>query len=127
MGVGRPSKYDPIFIKKVDEYLATTGREQTELPTREGFSLYIDVNDETLIEWEKKYPDFSATVKRLDSLQKNQLINDGLYGGKEVNSSMAIFLLKANHNMIETEKKLLGNADGSKLESLVIIQDAGQT
>ena len=26
-------------------------------------------------------------------------MNDGMYGGKEVNAAMAIFLLKANHGL----------------------------
>jgi hypothetical protein len=102
MGVGRPTKYDPKFIDKIDEYLATTGREQTELPTIEGFALYIDVSRDSIYEWMKEYKEFSDTIKKLEDKQKNQLINDGLYGGKEVNPGMAIFLLKANHKLIET-------------------------
>jgi hypothetical protein len=128
---GRPTKYDPIFVAKVEEYLSTTGREQTELPTKEGFAEFIDVDDDTLDNWADEKdkdgnlirPDFFGALKRITSKQKNQLINDGLYGGKEVNPGMAIFLLKANHNMIETERKLVGNPDGSKLESLVVIKD----
>jgi hypothetical protein len=39
------------------------------------------------------------SIKKLADLQKNQLMNDGMYGGKEVNAGMAIFLLKAVHGL----------------------------
>jgi hypothetical protein len=47
-------------------------------------------------------------------------MTDGLYGGREVNASMAIFLLKAIHGLKENEpstliqvniKPILGNLD----------------
>lgn len=97
---GRPTKYIPeIIYPKIDEYLSTCGRENTELPTVEGLANYLNVNKDTIMEWAKVYPDFSVYLKKLSDKQKNQLINDGMYGGKEVNSSMAIFLLKAIHGL----------------------------
>jgi hypothetical protein len=121
---GRPTKYDSIFINKVSEYISTTGREQTELPTKEGFCQYIGINTDTLWEWCKENKELSDAIKNLEERQKNQLINDGMYGGKEVNSTMAIFLLKANHNMIETERKQLVGADGETFR--VVIGDGLQ-
>jgi len=53
-------------------------------------------------------------------------MNDGLYGGKEVNSTMAIFLLKANHGLIEKSALDL-TTDGEKLEGLVIVKDASKS
>jgi len=90
------------MVQELDEYLRTTGREQTSLPTVEGYSLWLGVDDDQINEWTKRYPEFHAAIKRLKALQKNQLMEDGLYGGKEVNSTMAIFLLKVNHAMVET-------------------------
>jgi hypothetical protein len=46
-----------------------------------------------------------------------------MYGGKEVNSTMAIFLLKANHGMIETEKKMLVGENGESLKGLIQINE----
>lgn len=106
---GRPTKYDPAFINQIDEYIATTGKEQMTLPKREGFARYIGINIDTLVEWCKIHPEFSVAIKKIDELQKENLMDDGLYGGKEVNSTMAIFLLKVNHGMVETEKKILAN------------------
>lgn len=122
---GRPLKYpdENIIVQKAEEYLRTTGREQTSLPTIEGLALYLGMDDEEVSIYSKRYQKFSATVKRIFAKQKLQLMEDGMYGGKEVNSSMAIFLLKANHGMIETEKKILSGDKDSPLK--VNITDYG--
>lgn len=104
------------MIQIAKDYINSCGREATELPTIEGLALVLGVDDETIGLWGKKHPEFSATIKELVGKQKNQLINDGMYGGKEVNSTMAIFLLKANHNMIETERKMLVGESGNEIQ-----------
>lgn len=96
---GRPTKFSPAVYNKVEEYLAMCGRENTSLPTLEGLAGYLDVTTETIRVWGKEKPEFSATLKKLVEKQKQQLMDDGMYGGKEVNAAMAIFLLKANHGM----------------------------
>jgi len=98
---GRPTKYTPELNNELDKYLSTTGKEQMSLPTIQGFSLWLNVNDDTLNEWGKKYPTFSATLKRLKDIQAQQLINDGIYGGKEVNATIVKLLLQNNHGMRE--------------------------
>ena len=75
------------------------GREQMSLPTIEGLADYLDVTSDTIRRWSKENQEFSATVKRILDKQKIQLMQDGMYGGKEVNAAMAIFLLKANHGL----------------------------
>ncbi len=101
--IGRPTKYIPETIHpKIEEYITSCGREATELPTVEGLAIHLQVNPDTLFTWAKDYPAFSESIKRILALQKKQLMNDGMYGGKEVNSTMAIFLLKVNHGMVET-------------------------
>lgn len=98
--IGRPTKYIPdIIYPQVEEYFEQCGREQTTLPTIEGLALYLNVNTDTLGEWSKQHPEFSVTIKKIFEKQKEQLMNDGMYGGKEVNAAMAIFLLKANHGL----------------------------
>lgn len=98
---GRPTKYDPLFVDYLDGYLATTGKEQKSLPTIQGFALYLKVNDDTLNEWGKIHPEFSATLIKLKNLQAKQLIDDGIYGGKEVNATIVKLLLQNNHGMKE--------------------------
>ena len=118
---GRPTKYiHQLIHPKIEEYLSFCGRENTKLPTVEGLANHIDVNTETVYEWVKNYPEFSNYIKKLAQLQKDQLINDGMFGGREINASMAIFLLKAIHGLKENDpntlvqvnvKPILGNID----------------
>ncbi len=99
--VGRPTKYTPDMPAKVDEYLKTCGREQTSLPIIEGFAIFLNVHKDTLYEWAKKYPEFSDALDKIRIYQKKQLIDDGIYGGKEVNSTIVKLLLMNNHGMME--------------------------
>jgi len=96
---GRPTKYYPEIINKIDGYFQTVGREQTSLPTIEGLAEYLDISTDTIWRWGKKHKKFSDAIKKVAEKQKKQLMDDGMYGGKEVNAAMAIFLLKVNHGM----------------------------
>lgn len=111
MRTGRPTKYREEFNDELDKYLATTGKEQMSLPTIQGFSLWLDVNDETLTEWAKRYPEFSATLERLKKIQAKQLIDDGIYGGKEVNATIVKLLLQNNHGMKERTDQTTNDKD----------------
>jgi hypothetical protein len=97
--MGRPTKYYPAIVDKIELYFQQCGREQTALPTVEGLADYLDITSETVKIWARKFPDFSLSIKKLFDKQKTQLMNDGMYGGKEVNAAMAIFLLKCNYGM----------------------------
>lgn len=107
--MGRPTKYDPSFVAAVDEYLNTTGKEQTTLPKIESFALFIGVHKDTLYEWASKtddngnlvYPEFSDALGKILLRQAEQLIDDGIYGGKEVNATIVKLLLMNNHGMRE--------------------------
>jgi hypothetical protein len=99
--MGRPTKYNPNFVNELDNYIKTTGKEAMSLPTIEGFALYLDVSRDSLYEWAKLYKDFSDTLRKIEILQKQQLINDGIYGGKEVNASIVKLILQNNHGMKE--------------------------
>lgn len=98
---GRPTKYRPSFIAEVDKYLETTGKEQKHLPKIESFAIWLDVNKSTLYEWAGKYPEFSDALEKIMQRQAEQLIDDGIYGGKEVNSTIVKLLLQNNHGMKE--------------------------
>jgi hypothetical protein len=117
---GRPTKYKGDYSQELEEYLSTCGREQTKLPKVGEFARFIGINDDTSNEWTKKYKEYSATIKKLKSIQRAQLMDDGLYGGKEANVAMAIFLLKSNHDMIETDRKILSGEDGAPLGVVVL-------
>ena len=111
---GRPTKYHSGIPKLVDEYLKTTGREQTHLPKLESLALYLEINKDTLYEWAKHHPEFSDALAKLMALQAQQLIDDGIYGGKEVNSTIVKLLLMNNHGMREEKKQEIqvGNIPG---------------
>jgi hypothetical protein len=119
MKVGRPSKYDDNFIQEVDKYIETTGKENMEIPTKEGFALWIGVDDDTLDNWanlkdeEGKmiHKEFFGALKKLMQKQKVQLINDGIYGGKEVNSTIVKLLLQNNHGMKERVDQTTNDKD----------------
>ncbi len=98
---GRPTEYDPIFVQKADEYLATTGKEQTHLPKIESFAIYLDVSKKTLYNWAKQHPEFLHALEKIMERQCEQLIDDGIYGGKEVNATIVKLLLQNNHGMKE--------------------------
>lgn len=124
--VGRPTKYVYTMLDDIEEYIKYCGREQTELPTLEGCAEYLKIDTDTIVEWCKENKEFSVAIKRLKEKQKNQLMNDGMYGGKEINTAMAIFLLKVNHNMVETSHTDI-TSDGEKLEGVVIYKPEKNT
>lgn len=117
---GQPTKYNETMIEKLKDYVKSCGREATELPTVEGFAEYVDVDPDTIGNWGEAFPEFFGAIKKLKAKQKNQLINDGLYGGKEVNQAMAIFLLKANHGMVETSRMEVSGEHGGPLQYKII-------
>lgn len=101
MITGRPTKYKPEYCDKVDEYLATASKENMHLPKIESFALFLGVNKDTLYEWAKLYPDFSDALSKIMLFQGERLIDDGIYGGKEVNATIVKLLLQNNHGMKE--------------------------
>lgn len=120
--MGRPTKYKTEFVQKVDEYLAlcvdveydwtksvTEGkglsgeswehRTKVKLPTREGFSTFIDIDMGTLEDWEHLYPDFCRALGKIKKEQQDRLIEKGLSG--DYNPTIAKLILSANHGMKE--------------------------
>jgi hypothetical protein len=108
---GRPTKYHPeVIIPQIEEYMVSLNT--NELPTREGLAIFLNIDMDTVRTWSVRYPQFSRSIKKIDAIQKQQLMNDGMYGGKEVNPAMAIFLLKVNHGMQEAPQVLIQNNFG---------------
>ena len=104
---GRKTKLTDQTYGKIDEYLQTCSQEQMKLPSIAGLANYLNVNKDTIYQWTKVYPEFSDYIKKIADRQQEDLMNAGLYGGREVNGSMAIFLLKALHGMKENEPNTL--------------------
>ena len=115
---GRPKKYDPIFIKKVDEYLATCNDVEDEfhktrgeksdtfertlkvhLPKIEEFARFINVHKDTLVEWAKENDDFSVALSKIKLEQHNRLVDESLAGN--YNPVIAKLMLSSNHGYRE--------------------------
>lgn len=96
---GRPTKYEDRFVLEVDNYLHTLN--STEVPLKEDFAFKLGVDDDTLDNWAKSHAEFFGALKKIMQKQKIQLINDGIYGGKEVNPTITKLLLQNNHGMKE--------------------------
>lgn len=102
--VGRPDKYDPKFLKTMDEYLSEATPENMDIPTVEGFALKIGVSDRALFRWAKKYPEFRRSLRKLKITQKQHLLRTGIFGGKEINPQIIALALRVNHKMVEVTK-----------------------
>lgn len=126
---GRPTDYDfEIATKVADDYVATCSREQTKLPKLTEYYRLLGITRETGNQWQDIHPEFSDICKKIATLQEEQLTDDGMYGGKEVNAGMAIFLLKTKHGYKETTITELGgvlNENGER-EPIKLFVNAGQ-
>lgn len=98
--IGRPTKYDPIYCKQIIEFFdiepmnfkdititykdgstkECTEEEANLLPTMRKFAKSIGVDHTTLLEWCKKYPDFSTAYNRAKEAQQEFIIENGLRG-----------------------------------------------
>lgn len=105
---GRPSTYKKKYSIIANDYLHEL--ESTyEIPYIEKLAIKLGIHRETILEWENKknedgslqYPEFSDTIKKLKDIQRLRLQELALLN--KVNPTVAIFLMKVNHNMIETE------------------------
>ena len=101
---GRPTDYRPAHVHKVWDYLKTCGREQTKLAKLVDIAYLLEVNENTITQWAKKYPDFSRAIMAVKQMQKRQLMDDSFYGGREINSNIGRFLLNVNHGLVETSR-----------------------
>jgi len=109
---GRPTDYDPKYCEQILEYFERdpyTERikkivtksgdvvevpvlEASDTPTLAGFAVSIGVHRDTLKEWAKVHPEFSASVKKAKEAQENFIVTNGMKG--LVNTPFAIFLAK---------------------------------
>lgn len=145
--VGRPSKYldktPEQWEKLCDDYLAScvdkiepiVGKDGSVLkyeiwanfPTIQGLCLVLDIHDETLNEWGRKYDHFSDTLRRLKQKQADRLMKMG--AGGHYTTGVVTRILAANHGMVEPKEKreessgntviqILGGASVTKQEGV---------
>ena len=95
--VGRPTKYNKEMQRQADEYVMSWSSVDA-IPSRVGLCCYLGISKHTSFEWEKIHPDFSATLKAVDTLQERTAVNHGITG--EFNSTITKLVL-ANHGYSE--------------------------
>lgn len=112
MAAGRPTLYKPEYCDEIVAYFdveptrevqktvfkkdgsidVVETQEPVPLPTLAGFACKIKVCKDTLNEWSKVHPEFSAAIKKCKVHQERILLANGLDGG--YNTAVAIFALK---------------------------------
>lgn len=120
---GRPTKYDPSFVKKVDEYLKKCtdkrvgNRLKVKLPKREGFAIFLGVTRQTVDNWGEEHKEFFDALAKIDLEQKNRLFDNGLSG--DYNSTIAKLILSSNHGMAEKSEQDL-TSKGQKITGITV-------
>lgn len=118
---GRPTDYELSIIDRVYEYLEQS-KDTSEilgdkrlivvnhvnLPSIEGLALYLEINKDTIYEWEKIHKEFSDVIMRVRNEQAKRLINCGLAGS--YNPQIAKVLL-TKHGYIDRQDVTTNNKD----------------
>lgn len=121
--ITKPTKYTPELIEKIHTYFEEAVPTNMRIPTVEGLALKLGINRDTLYDWEKKHKEISDTLALIKLKQKEYLTEIGIFGGKEINANIVALFLKANHGMIETERREIGGVEGRKIEINVVEED----
>ena len=116
---GRPTKYREAMIEEVNTYLASVDKKH--LPKIESFAKYLDVNEDQLNEWRKKYPLFHVALLKIKRAQAERLIDDGIYG--QTNATIVKLMLMNNHGMREKTDSEVTGKDGGDLVIKIISED----
>lgn len=134
---GHPTLYDDKYIVSVEEYLKSCrdvitkelvglSKKGTELykdklivnlPTIEGFAVYIGVHKDTIYEWRKTHKEFSDSLGKILAEQQKRLLNNGLSG--DYNSTIAKLVLSSNHGMSEKVNSDI-TTNGESIQPLLV-------
>lgn len=111
-------KWNIDMVNKVDEYYDACLADTDRLPTMDELSLYLGVNDNTMVEWcaIPERSDFKDAIARVKKLQAVRLQTMGVKG--KYNAAMSIFLLKVNHGKVETTRQELTGQDGGPIKAV---------
>lgn len=121
---GRPTKYNEDVLAHANAYFKRYMDFKVKIPHIEELALELDVDDERIGEWATKTnekgelvnPQFHATYKKIRTLQKLRLLGETI----KPYPAGAIFQLKANHNMIEAEKRIhVGDTQADPIQIII--------
>jgi hypothetical protein len=113
--VGRPSKYTAEMQAQADSYVFNW-HETDKIPSRVGLCCFIGIDKSTSYEWEQSYPQFSDTLRKVDTLQEQVGLNKGITG--EFNSTITKLVL-ANHGYSERQSLDHISTDGSMTPKVI--------
>ena len=99
--VGRPTKYNDELQAKAEDYVFNWKEIGDAVPSRVGLCCYLGIDKSTSFEWGKIYPEFSATLKAVETLQEQIALNKGITG--EFNS-VIVKLVLANHGYSDKQE-----------------------
>ena len=108
--MGRPTEYNESVQEKADYYVYNWAELGENLPSRVGLCCYIGIAKSTSYEWEKSYPDFSDSLKAIDALQEQVLLNNGVSG--KFNPTITKLVLN-NHGYHEKKEVDHKSTDGT--------------
>lgn len=118
---GRPTKYNDTMQQTAEDFFTHHMKLKNKVPYIEELALQLDVDDTTIINWatatddngDLSHPQFLATYKKIRTLAKLRLLQRTLFQFP----AGSIFQLKANHGMMESDKRIIA---GDKEEPLII-------
>lgn len=110
--IGRPTKYNPELQEKADYYVMNWADDPIKdvVPSRVGLCCWLGIHKQTSYEWAEIYPEFSDTLKNIETLQEKVSINGGMAG---VFNSTITKLVLANHGYHDSVKQDNVSSDGS--------------
>ena len=120
-GVGRPTKYNPELQAEADTYVYRLEELGHVVPSRVGLCCFLGIAKQTSFEWEGIYPEFSATLRDVETLQEHMTLNGGLSGG--LNSTI-VKLVLANHGY--SDKQAIDHTSGGETMQSVVVLPAKQ-
>lgn len=117
--VGRPTKYNAELQAKADEYIFNWQELGDVIPSRVGLCCYLGIDKTTSYDWERIYPEFSNTLRNIDTMQERIAVNGGMKG--EFNSVITKLVL-ANHGY--SDKQAVDHTSSDKSMSPAAQGDA---
>ena len=125
MPAGRPTKYNDKTCELARDYIKNYNTKYEDvIPMVEGLAIVLDVDRDTIYEWEKHHPEFSDTVRGLITKQGRTLINGALSG--LLKEKTATLILGVNHGMIAKTETDLKSSDGSMQPTVIEIVAYGE-
>lgn len=120
---GRPTKYQPDWMldKVID--LGITGASRAKI------ALVLGINYDTLVEWERRYPDFSEALKMAKlgaQVWFEEVMQAAILGEVDTPAALLIFTLKSRfaNEYREVKHTEISGVNGDPLEVKAISIDA---